>query len=116
MITGLWMFLIIPPGIMSNFRVIDFSYHILQCYTLTRLRRSNQQKIILNRFPSAFYPEKHVATDEMLVKGKGRSKYKMYYPAKPEKYRIKTFGLCDSLTGYIYNILVYFGKDRSYNG
>ena len=51
----------------------------------------------------------------MVVKWKGRSKYKMYNPAKPEKYHIKTFCLCDSLTGYIYNILVYFGKDTSYN-
>ena len=50
MIIGLWMFLIIPLDIMSNFRVIDLSYYILQCYTLTRLRRSNQQKIKLNHF------------------------------------------------------------------
>ena len=33
---------------------------------------------------------------------------------KPEKYHIKTFGLCDSITGYAYNLLIYFGKETSY--
>lgn len=51
----------------------------------------------------------------MVVKWKGRSKYKMYNPNKPEKYHLKTFGLCDSVTGYTYNLLIYFGKDTSYN-
>ena len=45
---------------------------------------------------------------------KGRSKFKMYNPNKPEKYHIKTFGLCDSLTGYAYNLLIYFGKETLY--
>ena len=38
----------------------------------------------------------------------------MYNPNKPEKYHIKTFGLCDSITGYAYNLLIYFGKDTSF--
>ena len=39
----------------------------------------------------------------------------MYNAAKPSKYHIKTFGLCDSITGYVYNILTYFGRETSYN-
>ena len=39
----------------------------------------------------------------------------MYNPEKTEKYHIKSFGLCDSLTGYICNILVYFVKGTSYS-
>ncbi|GFR90701.1 PiggyBac transposable element-derived protein 4-like, partial [Elysia marginata] len=38
-----------------------------------------------------------------------------YNASKPHKYHIKTFGLCDSATGYCINILIYFGKDTSYN-
>ena len=40
----------------------------------------------------------------------------MYNPNKPEKYHLKTFGLCDSLTGYTLNLLLYFGADTSYTG
>ena len=53
--------------------------------------------MLINKFRSAFYPEKDLSLDEMVVKWKGRSKYKMYNSNKPEKYHIKTFGLCDSL-------------------
>ena len=70
--------------------------------------------MLISKFQSAFYPEKDLSLDEMVVKWKGRSKYKMYNHNKPEKYHIKTFGLCDSLTGYTHNLLIYFGKDTSY--
>ena len=46
---------------------------------------------------------------------KGRWKNKQYNPSKPSKYIIKTFGLCDSATGYAFNILTFFGSDTSYN-
>ena len=40
----------------------------------------------------------------------------MYNPNKPEKYHLKTFNLCDSVTGYTFNLLIYFGADASYAG
>ena len=69
---------------------------------------------LLQNFQRAYYPDKDLSLDEMVVKWKGRSKFKIYNPSKPEKYHIKTFGLCDSHTGYAYNLLIYFGKETSY--
>ena len=71
---------------------------------------------LLRRFQTAFYPGQNLSLDEMVVKRKGRSKYKMYNPNKAEKYHLKTFGLCDSVTGYTFNLLIYFGADTSYAG
>lgn len=71
---------------------------------------------LLKRFQAAYYPSQNLSLDEMVVKWKGRSKYKMYNPNKPEKYHLKTFGLCDSVTGYTFNLLIYFGNDTSYQG
>ena len=71
---------------------------------------------LLTKFQDAFYPGQNLSIDEMVVKWKGRSKYKMYNPNKPEKYHLKTFGLCDSATGYTYSLLIYFGQDTSYAG
>lgn len=51
----------------------------------------------------------------MVIGYKGTWKNKQYNASKPNKYHIKTFGLCNSDTGYVYNILVYFGKNTSYN-
>ena len=70
---------------------------------------------LLEKFQEAFYPFQNLSLDEMVIGWKGRWKYKQYNAAKPRKYHIKTFGLCDSITGYVYNLLVYFGKDTSYN-
>lgn len=69
---------------------------------------------VLKKVQDAFYPGKNLSIDEMVVKWKGRSKYKMYNPKKPEKYHIKTFRVCDSVTGYALNLLIYFGKDTSF--
>lgn len=71
---------------------------------------------LLQKFQAALYPEQNLSLDEMVVKWKGRSRYRMYNPSKPEKYHLKTFGLCDSITGYTYNLLIYFGTDTSYTG
>ena len=56
-----------------------------------------------------------LSIDEMVIPFKGRWKYKQYNPNKPSKYHIKTFGLCDSITGYCYNILTYFGTETNYD-
>ena len=70
---------------------------------------------LLEKFQEAFYPFQNLSLDEMVIGWKGRWKYKQYNASKPRKYHIKTFGLCDSITGYVYNLLVYFGRDTSYN-
>ena len=70
--------------------------------------------MLLKNFQCAFYSNQDLLLDEMVVKWKGCSKFKMYNPNKPEKYYIKTFGLCDSITGYAYNLLIYYGKKTLY--
>ena len=70
---------------------------------------------LVENFKKAYYPYQDVSIDEMVIKWKGRSKYKMYNPMKPEKYHIKTFGLCCATTGYAYSILPYFGKETDYS-
>lgn len=70
---------------------------------------------LLGKFQEAFYPFQNLSLDEMVIGWKGHWKYKQYNASKPRKYHIKTFGLCDSITGYVYNLLVYFGRDTSYN-
>ena len=51
----------------------------------------------------------------MLIGFKGQFKFKQFNASKPEKYHIKSFGLVDSMTGYVVNILMYFGSQTSYS-
>ena len=98
---------------MSFFHVIVLNYCIALLHA-DAIGDDNSKKskiepflnLLLVKFQSAFYPGENLSLDEMVIKWKGRSKYKMYNPNKPEKYHIKTFGLCDSLTGYAYNLLI----------
>ena len=70
--------------------------------------------MLVSKFQQAFYPFQNLSVDEMVIGWKGKWKYKQYNASKPKKYHIKTFGLCDSATGYVFNILTYFGNETSY--
>ncbi|CAG5127870.1 unnamed protein product [Candidula unifasciata] len=72
-------------------------------------------KNLVTKFQSAFYPYENLSVDEMVIGFKGRFHAKQYHAAKPHKYHIKTFGLCDSITGYVYNLLIYLGAKTAYN-
>ncbi|CAG5118075.1 unnamed protein product [Candidula unifasciata] len=70
---------------------------------------------LVAKFQSAFCPYGKLFVDEMVIGFKGRFHAKQYNAAKPHKYHKKTFGLCDSVTGYVYNLLIYFGAKTAYN-
>ena len=70
---------------------------------------------IVSNFQKSFYPFQNVPIDEMVIHYKGRWKNKQYNPSKQSKYHIMTHELCDSTTGFAYNILTYFGSDTSYS-
>ena len=46
-----------------------------------------------------------------MVKFKGRSSFKQYLPAKPIKRGYKSWCLCDSITGCLFNCRIYVGKE-----
>ena len=69
---------------------------------------------LTTNFQKHFYPYENLSLDEMVIGWTGRFGSKQYNPKRPEKYHIKTFGLCDSITGYCLNLLVYFGQDTSF--
>lgn len=54
-----------------------------------------------------FMPNRDLAVDEELVLHKGRLAFKQYIPTKRARYGIKTYCLCDSRTGYLWNVLVH---------
>lgn len=70
---------------------------------------------LIGKFQQAFYPFENICIDEMVIGHKGRFRHKQFNSAKPKKYHIKTFGLCDSVTGYVQNLLIYFGANTAYN-
>ena len=64
-----------------------------------------------DRYTSAYAPDKELSIDESMIKFKGRIFFRQYLPAKPTKWGIKTFALCESNTGYALKFLIYTGKN-----
>lgn len=71
--------------------------------------------LLISKFNAVFTPFQSVSIDEMIIGWKGRWKYKQFNASKPKKYHIKSFGLVDSATGYVINLLIYFGSETSYD-
>ena len=78
--------------------------HVGEIESIGKLKIEPFVNNMCRKFQEAFYPFENVSIDEMVVKYQGRLRYKQYNPSKPEKYHIKTFGVCDSTTGYAYNL------------
>lgn len=57
-----------------------------------------------------FNPGSDMTVDEQMVPFNGKCPFKQYLPAKPHKYGIKIWALCDSMTGYVLNTQIYAGK------
>jgi hypothetical protein len=60
-----------------------------------------------------YNPSKNLAFDKGIVSFKRRVIFKHFIPKKHKHFGIKIFKLYDS-TGYMYDMKVYFGKDRQH--
>jgi hypothetical protein len=68
---------------------------------------------ILNDAFSKYYAStEHLAADEVIMLFKGRVNFKQYLRKRHKRFRIKIHKLC-VMSGYTYNMDVYFGKNRT---
>ena len=64
-----------------------------------------------SKFQSLFHPGKFFAVDESLLLWKGRLSWKQYIPKKRSRFGIKSFELCDCSTSYLWNFIIYSGRE-----
>ncbi|KAF2894023.1 hypothetical protein ILUMI_12150 [Ignelater luminosus] len=64
---------------------------------------------LVERFQNLCVPEKNITIDESLLY-KGRLGWVHYIPLKRARFGIKTYLLCKSKSGYVYNFVIYTGK------
>lgn len=60
-------------------------------------------------FRESFTPYKYLCIDDSLMLFKGRLFFKQYIPSKRHRCSIKFFVLCDAVTGYILDFIIYTG-------
>ena len=62
-------------------------------------------------YKETYTPDRQLAIDESVISFKGRVGFLQYLKGKPNPWGIKAFILADSVTGYLYKVRFYFGKD-----
>jgi hypothetical protein len=67
-----------------------------------------------SKFQTLFLPAQNISVDGSLTLWKGRLSFKQYLPLKAAKFGIKTYELCDSVSGYLWSFVVYTGKDTHF--
>jgi hypothetical protein len=65
-------------------------------------------------FSSVYTPERNMCVDKSLLLWKGRLGWIQYRPSKRGRFGVKMYKLCESSTGYVWNFIVYSGKDTIY--
>ncbi|XP_065664603.1 piggyBac transposable element-derived protein 4-like [Hydra vulgaris] len=68
---------------------------------------------LVNKFKTLYIPNKNISIDESLLLWKGHLSWKQYFPSKRSRFGIKSFALCESATGYIWNCFLYTGKEMT---
>lgn len=87
--------------------------------TMRPARQSNDRlaavRVMFDRFAAKclqFYsPSPFMCVDETLAGFKGKCRFRVYIPSKPDRYGIEVWTLCDNKTHYLYNFQVYLGKE-----
>lgn len=67
---------------------------------------------LITNFSSEWNLHREISIDEGTIPFKGRAHFKVYNPMKPDKYGIKLFELCDSVTGYCQTFEIYKGQSN----
>ena len=73
-------------------------------------------KMFIHQCLISYTPGLYLTIDEQLLGFRGRCRFWMYIPNKPNKYGIKILMMCDSGTKYMINAMPYIGKATNTNG
>lgn len=65
---------------------------------------------LIDKFKSAVTPERDITIDESLLLYKGRLSWIQYIPNKRSRFGIKSYMLCESKSGYVWNFILYTGR------
>lgn len=67
-------------------------------------------ELLLKNCEKNYKPSMYVTIDEQLVGFRGKCKFRMYIPSKPDKYGLKILMMCDNSSKYMVSAVPYVGK------
>ena len=67
--------------------------------------------LIVPLFQRHVTPSREVSIDEAMIAFRGRVGFRQYIRGKPHPWGIKAYVLSESKSGYMYNLVIYYGKE-----
>ena len=67
--------------------------------------------LLVPLFQQHLNPAQELSIDESMIAFCGRVGFRQYIRGKPQPWGIKAYVLSESRTGYMYNLLIYYGKE-----
>ena len=67
--------------------------------------------LIIPLFQRHLNPSQELSIDEAMIAFRGRCGFRQYIRGKPQPWGIKAYVLSESRTGYMYNLIIYYGKE-----
>nr|XP_039271170.1 piggyBac transposable element-derived protein 4-like [Styela clava] len=106
-----------PNAIFRN-RFQAIFHTMFHCCDIEEDQRTKWDKIqpiinyVVQKFQQHFVPYQQLSADESMIGYKGRIRFRQYNPKKPIKWGLLARTLADANTGYLLNIVMYYGKDE----
>ena len=67
--------------------------------------------LLVPLFQRHLTPSRQLSIDESMIAFRGRVGFRQYIRGKPQPWGIKAYVLSESSTGYMYNLIIYYGKE-----
>jgi hypothetical protein len=67
--------------------------------------------LLVPLFQRHLTPSRELSIDEAMIAFRGRVAFRQYIRGKPQPWGIKAYVLSESRTGYMYNLVIYYGKE-----
>ena len=105
------------PNAMNRDRFLLLYHTMLHVCSTDPDHRARGDKIqplvanLVKKFQYYFVPYEEISADESMIGFKGRVIFRQYIPKKPIKWGILARTLADSVSGYMCNINIYYGRD-----
>ena len=101
-------------SVFSRDRFLQIFWMLHVGETPSTTKRSKIQPFLdklLPLFQTYLTPSRELSIDESMITFRGRVAFRQYIKGKPQPWGIKAYVLSESRTGYMYNLLVYYGKE-----
>ncbi|XP_023209438.1 uncharacterized protein LOC111612454 [Centruroides sculpturatus] len=108
-----------PSGILCN---LQSDATLFDCFNNNQASggddRLHKLRSVIDRlcykFKNAYLPEENICVDESLMLWKGRLVFRQYILNKRAHFGVKSFEICKSQTGYVWDFIVYIGATTEY--